>query len=383
MDKVSVIMPFYNSERYIGSAVESFHNQTWPNKELILIDDASSDCSLSVLQRYLSDEVKLLRNDNNHGVAYSRNRGIGAASGQYIALLDSDDLMDREKLERQVLFLGNNAEYDVVFTDTCLIDERDEVLLRTRAEYNSAMAFLPMMLCRNVISPAPASCMYKRACFLEHAYNENLHYAEDYDLNLRLAFHYKFAYLDQPLYLYRRHTENASNRHAKHLENELRIVSQFSEGEIAEAFSTENCSEVERDYIRLLHGIFEIKRQRYRSSIRLLSDLRASVTDIRRSVCFYRGVAHYRCGELDLALQQFQSAMAYGVKAELLNNVGVMLALSQKTEEAIGLFDSAIQANPEYQDAQHNKDRALSGNGDLTGLRLTERELRRSLLPYR
>jgi glycosyltransferase involved in cell wall biosynthesis len=381
MDKVSVIMPFYNSERYIKSAVESFLNQTWSNKELILIDDASSDCSISLLQRYLSEEVKLLSNDNNRGVAYSRNRGIGVASGQFIALLDSDDLMDIAKLEQQVLFLTNHAEYDVVFTDTCLIDERDEVMLRTRAEYYSVRTFLPMMLCRNVISPAPASCMYRRSCFLDHAYNEYLHYAEDYDLNLRLAFHYKYAYLDRPLYLYRRHTENASNQHEKHLENELRIVSQFSEGEIADAFSTEHCSEAERDYIRLMHGIFEIKRQRYLSSIRLLNDLRSSDSDICRSAHFYRGVAHYRCGQLELAMQQFRSAMEFGVKAEIINNVGVLLALSQKTEEALGLFDCAIQANPEYLDAQHNKDTALAG-GDLTGLRLTGRELRRSLLPY-
>ena len=101
---VSVIMPAYNAERFLDAAILSVVNQTMENWELYVIDDCSKDESFSIAQGYAANDARIhaLKNDENSGVARTRNRGIELAKGQYIAFLDSDDIWLPEKLERQL-----------------------------------------------------------------------------------------------------------------------------------------------------------------------------------------------------------------------------------------------------------------------------------------
>ena len=95
MDKkplVSVIMPAYNGEKYIGAAIESILNQTYDNFELVIIEDKSTDNTLKVIQEYNDSRISLFLNSSNRGIAYSTNLGIAKSKGEYIALLDDDDL---------------------------------------------------------------------------------------------------------------------------------------------------------------------------------------------------------------------------------------------------------------------------------------------------
>jgi teichuronic acid biosynthesis glycosyltransferase TuaG len=109
-NKVSIIMPSYNSERYIRKSIDSVLNQTYKNWELIIIDDCSPDGSLSMIREYcnMDSRVKLIVNEKNLGVAESRNRGMKAAQFSYIAFLDSDDLWHERKLEVQTTFMQEN-----------------------------------------------------------------------------------------------------------------------------------------------------------------------------------------------------------------------------------------------------------------------------------
>ena len=102
---VSIIMPAYNNEHYIVESISSVLLQTYTNWELIVIDDASNDNTSSVLDRFTDKRIKLISNSINKGVAATRNIGIKAASGQYIAFLDSDDLWFRNKLSLQITAL--------------------------------------------------------------------------------------------------------------------------------------------------------------------------------------------------------------------------------------------------------------------------------------
>lgn len=110
---VSVIMPNYNGSEFIMDAVKSVLRQTYVNFELIVIDDYSSDDSLSLLDYYLDSRLKILKNDHNLGPGGSRNRGIKAASGRFLAFLDSDDVWYPEKLEKQIKYM---VSHDVAFT---------------------------------------------------------------------------------------------------------------------------------------------------------------------------------------------------------------------------------------------------------------------------
>lgn len=124
MEKVSVIMPIYNSARFIAASIDSVLKQTYINWELILIDDCSGDDSAIIAKSYCDKDsrIKLLRLDENSGAAVARNRGIEVAEGRFIAFLDSDDLWVPEKLDTQVGFM---LEKKVAFSYTAYkkIDE--------------------------------------------------------------------------------------------------------------------------------------------------------------------------------------------------------------------------------------------------------------------
>jgi len=101
---VSIITPVYNSKRFIESAIESVIAQSYQNWEMIIVDDASTDESLEIIQRYVNREYRivLFSNDKNLGASESRNLAIREAKGNYIAFLDSDDIWLPNKLERQI-----------------------------------------------------------------------------------------------------------------------------------------------------------------------------------------------------------------------------------------------------------------------------------------
>ena len=121
---ISVIMPAYNAGNTIEAAIQSVLSQTYDCWELIIINDASTDCTDALACKYekLDSRIGVLTNPINCGVSYSRKRGVGSASGSWIAFLDSDDLWAADKLEKQIELLRNN-EADLFFTGSSFIKE--------------------------------------------------------------------------------------------------------------------------------------------------------------------------------------------------------------------------------------------------------------------
>lgn len=126
---VSIITPTYNSDFFISDTIESILLQTYKNWELIVIDDYSSDSTIQIVQSFIKEHsnIKLLKNQSNQGAAISRNKGIEAAKGDYIAFLDADDLWKPEKLEKQVVFMQAENS-DVCYSSYDLMDEQGEIL---------------------------------------------------------------------------------------------------------------------------------------------------------------------------------------------------------------------------------------------------------------
>lgn len=128
MKKVSVIVPVYNTSKYVEECVDSILNQSYSNLEVLLIEDHSSDSSLECLKKYQKDlRVVLLQNDANYGVGYSRNRGIEHATGDYLTFVDSDDVLESMAIETLVSSLekGNTTmsmcDYDTFYGRTPFI----------------------------------------------------------------------------------------------------------------------------------------------------------------------------------------------------------------------------------------------------------------------
>lgn len=125
---VSVIMPSYNAELYIGQAIESILCQTYGNWELIIIEDASTDRSMDVIRSYEDTRIKVCCNGHNIGIAASTNIGINECRGKYIALLDDDDIAEEKRLELQVNYLERHLEIDILGGRTTYIDSQGKLI---------------------------------------------------------------------------------------------------------------------------------------------------------------------------------------------------------------------------------------------------------------
>ena len=121
---VSIITPSYNSSKYIHETITSVLSQTYMNWEMIIVDDFSTDNSTSIIQKALltDSRIKLIKLKRNSGPAVARNKAIEVASGKYIAFLDSDDLWYKDKLEKQLKFMGQKEIY-FTFSSYNIIDK--------------------------------------------------------------------------------------------------------------------------------------------------------------------------------------------------------------------------------------------------------------------
>lgn len=112
--KISIIIPVYNSEKFIDRCLTSILNQTYKDYEIILINDGSTDSSLQILRKYEKnyDFVKVY-SQKNHGISYTRNKGIDKAKGEYIIFIDNDDWIDKDYLEKYINYIEEN-NFDIV-----------------------------------------------------------------------------------------------------------------------------------------------------------------------------------------------------------------------------------------------------------------------------
>ena len=111
MDKVSIIMPLYNSEKFLKHAVHSVQSQTYPKWELVIVDDASTDNSLEEARKLAQSDprIKVFSSSVNRGISATRNAALEKATGRYIAFLDDDDLWAKEKLRKQIFFMKKSG----------------------------------------------------------------------------------------------------------------------------------------------------------------------------------------------------------------------------------------------------------------------------------
>lgn len=130
---VSIIVPVYNSENTIDQTINCVINQTYKNWEMLLIDDCSIDSSAKIIDKYVKKDkrIKYFKLDKNSGAAIARNKALDIANGRFIAYLDSDDLWDKEKLEKQVTFMIDNS-YAFTCSDYIKIDEEGNYLKKVK-----------------------------------------------------------------------------------------------------------------------------------------------------------------------------------------------------------------------------------------------------------
>ena len=198
---ISIIMPAYNSERYIRESLGSVMHQTYKNWELIVVDDGSKDKTSEIVEEAQKNDsrIKLYKNERNLGVSMTRNRAISLASGKWIAFLDSDDCWKNNKLEKQMFCVEkNNAEF--VYTGTSFIDEKS-------GRYRWKMKVPPSISYRKLLRQNIISCssvLIKKNILIKHKMTrDDIH--EDFALWLNiLKYDLACAYgVQEPLLIYR------------------------------------------------------------------------------------------------------------------------------------------------------------------------------------
>lgn len=120
--KVSIVMPNFNSARYIENSIQSVLNQTFTDFELIIVDDCSTDNSREIIEKFDDQRIKKVYSKKNRHVAFTVNKGVALAKGDYIARIDSDDIWEESKLEKQVDFMDRNPDIGACFTKVHIIN---------------------------------------------------------------------------------------------------------------------------------------------------------------------------------------------------------------------------------------------------------------------
>lgn len=184
MSEISVIMPVYNAGKYLSLAIKSILNQTFSDFEFLMCDDCSSDDSNKIMQDFasLDRRIKILKNEQNSGVAVTLNHLLAAATSPLIARMDADDIADPERLAKQYAFMQDNPDIDIAGGQIEIIDEYGETTGK-RLYLTDCGKIKADILCRNPLAH-PTIIMRSSVIKSIGGYND-ICGCEDYDLYLR------------------------------------------------------------------------------------------------------------------------------------------------------------------------------------------------------
>jgi glycosyltransferase involved in cell wall biosynthesis len=208
---ITVFMAVYNGSRYLKEAIGSVLAQTFSNFELLIINDGSNDNSVEIIQSYTDPRIRLLHNDINRGLVFTRQRGVSEARGEYLAILDCDDIALPERLQIQYDFFQHNPNIALCSGRARYIDANGETTGESplvRGDKNVLLIFGNFLI--------NSAVMVKiEAVKSVGSYHANAP-AEDYDLAMRLSACFPIEIIDDILVKYRIHEQNISMQDFSH-----------------------------------------------------------------------------------------------------------------------------------------------------------------------
>ncbi|HSY29712.1 MAG TPA: glycosyltransferase [Burkholderiaceae bacterium] len=227
---ITVAVCSFNGERYLEKSLNSVLAQDYSNFEVVIVDDGSSDGTVSIIKRF-ADRHSCIRPffRSHHGLPASRNFSFAQASGEWIAIIDQDDLCYPTRLSRQLELAQRYPSVGLVFSNVDQVDESDEVIgdhlsIFSLPEHLIRRDYVGNLLLRLGCFTASASCFIKRdAVSAVGAFDESFAYSCDYDYFIRAGFEVDFAYTKDRLVAYRRHAEQATATYGRK-GNEIRSL---------------------------------------------------------------------------------------------------------------------------------------------------------------
>lgn len=217
---ISVIIPLFNSEKYISETLTSIISQTLPPKEIIVINDGSNDQSAEKVQDFFSNyshtNIKFsLINQKNQGHSSAVNKGIISANQPFVALVDSDDIWLPEKLEKQISILKNHSSAKVVYCGYEFFNDEGRIWHSSKKQnMPGANVSQSLILKGNLIHGSNSSVLFHRESAIEIGlYDKELLACEDWDLWIRLSLKLSFYFIPEILVRIRTHPRNQSNNY--------------------------------------------------------------------------------------------------------------------------------------------------------------------------
>lgn len=226
---VSVIMPSYNAEHYIGEAIESVLCQTYKNWELLAIEDCSSDHTLDVIRSYQDERIRVFCNSENLGIADSTNRGILESRGKYIALLDDDDIAEKDRLMLQVAYLEQHPQADILGGRTTLIDEKGNVVERLKEPRNNPK-YIKAVLLFSCMDFMNSTAMIRKEFILHNNlyYRNGCYGMQDYRFYMESSKIGTITTINEFLLRHRIHNNNETEKNLRdHKKERAEVYAQF------------------------------------------------------------------------------------------------------------------------------------------------------------
>lgn len=206
--RVSVIIPTYNHAQYLGEAIESVLSQEYPDAEVIVVNDGSSDNTREVIANY-QGKITCVEQPNS-GCASARNSGLRMTTGEYIAFLDSDDLLNQGSLAVRADYLDKHPDVGLVCGDVVEVLSGKEQRLRSThlrpPKHPENFRWETIEFCATT-----SSVMVRKACLLKAGeFEATLRQGQDWHMWVRIALNTNMTYLPQPMALYRVHDSNVT-----------------------------------------------------------------------------------------------------------------------------------------------------------------------------
>lgn len=222
--KVSVLMPIYKTnKRYLCEAIESILNQTFTDFEFLILDDCPEDSREKIVQSYQDKRIRYIQNHKNIGITPSRNKLLKMAKGEYLAVMDHDDISLPQRFEKEVSYLDAHHEVGVVSCwHTRIISHERRVYPVTHND------IVKGIVCGGCYILHPASMIRKSVLLDNHLqYEEEYSPCEDFMLWARLIEYTKFHNIPEFLFKYRDHDKNTSHRQSKIMTTQTEKIINF------------------------------------------------------------------------------------------------------------------------------------------------------------
>lgn len=201
-------MPVYNGEKFLTATINSVLKQTYKDFEFLIVDDGSTDRSEKIIREFADDRIRLIHHTHNKGIYETNMEGIYAAVGEFIALMDHDDVCLPNRLELQYNYLVTHPDIAICGGNARYINENDEVLGEVGVALGDIHRLkMKLLFANQLVNP---SVMFRKSAFLELGGYHRYGLAEDYDFYLRASEQYNIANLEETLLYYRRHNNNTS-----------------------------------------------------------------------------------------------------------------------------------------------------------------------------